>query len=226
MIKSWRDRIGNGVPSWVGWLSFGILNRWGIVGVLVCLAIGGLVLRFPPRSTLENGQWDWWALCDVVVTFATFLVALAVWFGETWQDWNSQLPKRLNVRFEYKGHTLLYCRGAYLSGESDIRQWGQQIGGQMAGTQFLKFLPFIIQLGPTRERVGSQWVRTYEVVFQLAEIPKGRKPDEEVPSDENGLLLMKDLATQAKARLWEAGLRDGVKKSDVDCSGIDRKVRG
>ena len=79
---------------------------------------------------------------------ATLLVALAVWFGDVYDDWLDNLPKKLTVRFELKGRLILECRRAGLSGLGDSRALAQQIGKQMVRGQDLNFVaPAIKQMG-------------------------------------------------------------------------------
>lgn len=57
---------------------------------------------------------------------------MAVWWGESHQEWRNSLPKRLTVDFFYHGQLVMRCEDADLASEGDIRALGQQIGGQMA----------------------------------------------------------------------------------------------
>ncbi|OPL17079.1 MAG: hypothetical protein AVO38_05610 [delta proteobacterium ML8_D] len=115
------------------------------------------------------------AVCDSTVGFGTFLVAIAIWFGELKQGWENSLPKRLTVEFLYKGRRLMLCEEAYLAGESDIRAWGQQVGAQMSGVRNLKFLPFIEQEpGMIKETRTGEAYKLYEVRFTLIELPEKR----------------------------------------------------
>ena len=49
------------------------------------------------------------------------------------KDKRNNLEKRLTVIFQYEGKPVMVCEDAYLSGKSDIRAWGQQLGLQMSG---------------------------------------------------------------------------------------------
>jgi hypothetical protein len=111
-----------------------------------------------------------WDMLEPIMGVSTFAAAAAVWFGETKQDWENSLPKRLTARFAYKFgdeyRIVMQCQDAYLAGEADIRTWGQQLGFQMAGEK-IRFQPYIYQ----SEVALVENVKRYEVTFVLNELP-------------------------------------------------------
>jgi hypothetical protein len=133
------------------------------------------------------------AVCNSTVGFGTFLVAIAIWFGELNQGWENSLPKRLTVEFLYKGQRLMLCEEAYLAGESDIRAWGQQIGAQMSRVRNLKFLPFIKQEpGRIKETRDGQAYKLYEVKFTLTELPE-KRPANKNDAEPEGPVFTEDM---------------------------------
>lgn len=102
--------------------------------------VTGIVLLGLNQTISPN---NWWAIVEPIIGVSTLAVAIAVWIGELYRDWEEILPKRLTVRFKYTGRSVFICENAYLAGEGDIRSWAQQIGGQMSGCPKLRFEPFI-----------------------------------------------------------------------------------
>lgn len=138
---------------------------WAPVVFLVVLFYIFLFTDGTPRT-------DWWSIVEPITGLMTLTVAFLVWCGEFKQDWFNSLPKRLTVQFVYKfssGYRIvLRCAEAYLAGEDDIRAWGQQLGGQMADGEQLKFQPYIyVQEEPCRENI-----RRYTVTFVLNSFPE------------------------------------------------------
>ena len=158
------------VPSLFG---LGIL-----AGVLGAHALGGIDLTGITR--------DWAAWVDPLIGMATLGVASLVWFGELYQDWRAQLPCRLTVRFFFPEgrdqREVMRCERAHLSSPADMRQLGQQIGGQMADERNLAFDAPAIKTrggGIERDKDGAPY-RHYEIAFRLNRLPKtltGLPPD-------------------------------------------------
>ena len=131
-------------------------------------------------SSLKN-RWN--TDIDQIVSLATLMIALFVWYGEIAEDWKNSLPKRLTVRFETEdGSLVMLCIKVHLSDVADIRALGQQIGQQINDGQQLAFraplvkwknpeaIPYDLEIG---------YFLHYEVTFTLTErpgtIPTGRK---------------------------------------------------
>lgn len=97
---------------------------------------------------LHDLKVRWNSDIDQIVSLATLMVALFVWYGEIVEDWKNNLPKRLTLRFENdQGELVLLCIKAHLSDVADMRTLGQQIGSQMCdNNRNLEFrAPYIIQ---------------------------------------------------------------------------------
>lgn len=117
-----------------------------------------------------------WSVAEPTTGLTTLLVVIAVFYRELEQDWENSLPKSLTVNFEYKEKLVLRCEDAFLAGEADIRQWGQQIGKQMAENENLFFLPNIKQILPSTDKKDERDVsevrkKRYEVIFTLTKLP-------------------------------------------------------
>ncbi|MGH8625344.1 MAG: hypothetical protein ACREYC_08765 [Gammaproteobacteria bacterium] len=73
----------------------------------------------------------WRGMLEPLINCATLFIAAAVWWGEINQDLKNNLPKKLTVKFLFKGQPVMKCLYADLVSEADIRALGQQIGSQM-----------------------------------------------------------------------------------------------
>ncbi|MFN8348811.1 MAG: hypothetical protein U0X91_27680 [Spirosomataceae bacterium] len=89
----------------------------------------------------------WTNAIDPAITVFSFLFPLILSIYLLQKEWKESLEKRLTVHFKLKDKYVMSCYEAYLSSESDIRLWGQQIGLQMNGGQ-LNFYPYMTQVGP------------------------------------------------------------------------------
>ncbi len=86
---------------------------------------------------------------DPIIGIGTFATAIII----AYRGWKDKIPKKLTVHFKYEGKYIFTCHKAYLSGEGDIRPWGQQIGRQMNDGKPLDFYPYIRQQAPKVEEV-------------------------------------------------------------------------
>lgn len=137
----------------------------------MAFVVGFLLARWG-LGPLDGPGWVWWERLSDAAGPATLVVAMAIWVGELHQDWTASLPKRLTVRFLHGGRTVMSCEDAYLAGEADIRQWGQQIGRQMNGNENLAFSPFLRQPPPVvRKTRDDRLSRCYLVEFELEHLP-------------------------------------------------------
>lgn len=131
------------------------------------------------NSPMGQKDFTWWTQnWDAVIGITTFLIAFFVWLGETNQDWENKLPKKLTVTFMYRENTdaewkkMMCCRNAFLAGEGDIRQWAQQIGKQMNNDNYLNFLPFMrMEKAPMAQKKEGNWYKFYEVTIYLTKKP-------------------------------------------------------
>jgi hypothetical protein len=97
------------------------------------LVIAGLLIAalFLPLSLSESfvnsfsKQWSQWL--EAFLAFALVIVAVAIWLNEQREEWVRSLPKKLNVQYMLDGDLFCEIRNAPLTGESDIRAWGQSL---------------------------------------------------------------------------------------------------
>ncbi len=150
---------------------------WVIITILLIM---GIVLFFNLLNFNTEGFftkrriWDKWF--DPGIGLFTALVTIFIALQNTYSDWNNSLPKRLTVHFVYEDQFIMTCHEAFLSGEADIRQWGQQIGSQMAG-ELLSFYPFISSAKESNryDITLKEVFKPYEVIFYLKTIPNANK---------------------------------------------------
>lgn len=139
--------------------------KWFLVPIFFLLLI---MLGY---QTSISGFNEWWeANFEVIAGAATLLAALLLALSELTREWEAELPKRLTVIFTYNDLVVLKCEDAWLAGESDIRQWSQQIGRQMTG-DLLEFEPFVDQKSEVVQRDGG-FYKLYTAKFKLNKVPK------------------------------------------------------
>lgn len=163
-------------------LKYVLTNRMFLVLSVVILVVVVLLGCFV--GLLQGwSEWDRW---DQLITLATLAVSSLVFLGESLENWERQLPRRLSVYFLHDGKVRMACQQAYLAGEGDIRAWGQQIGAQIANST-LKFPPFIEvhRLGVETSANGLIFVH-FEACFTLRELPKAL--EDELRSEEGKAL--------------------------------------
>ncbi|POZ50610.1 hypothetical protein [Methylovulum psychrotolerans] len=121
----------------------------------------------------------WNSDLDQIVSSATLVVALFVWHGEISNNWKQNLPKRLTVEFKNPQEELvLLCINAYLSHDADIRNLGQQIGGQMCDNdRFLHLRAALIDHDTGRIAYSSETGHYlhYKVTFIFTQLPEALK---------------------------------------------------
>ncbi len=71
-------------------------------------------------------QWSNWL--EIYSTFGLIGVSIVIWYNEQKRNWVGNLPKKLDIFYIYQGEVFCKVENAPLSGESDIRNWGQSIG--------------------------------------------------------------------------------------------------
>lgn len=149
--------------------------------ILVALVLfGGLTY-----AALAKPQWaDSLGLLDPVAGVGTLLFALFLWFNTIQREWESNLPKRITVQYQYQGRNVMVCYDALLVNESDARTWALQIGQQMSGCQRLKFEPFfnLQQRGIQKEKASGRYYKAYTFTYYLTELPV---PDHAAPEKQN-----------------------------------------
>ena len=110
---------------------------------------------------------------DQIVSLATLMVAIFVWFGEISENWKKTLPKRLTVRFlDDNNQLVLLCIRAKLSDIGDMRNLAQQIGRHMNHNINLEFQAPDIDHSPGAIVYDADigFIMHYFSTFRLSEI--------------------------------------------------------
>lgn len=122
-----------------------------------------------------NGYPAHWPVVDGLSGLVVIGIAFSIWLGNVKQEWQNSLPKRLTVAFYYvaddgRSRKILCCHEADLPHESDIRNWGQQLGSQMSGgSRSLSFSPVLHAPISVKNINGEYLLHTAE--FALTELP-------------------------------------------------------
>jgi len=151
-------------------------KRGTIYFIMIVLVV--ITLLISPFSISPIKTW-WTNWIEPIISMTTLTIAAFVWLGESMEDWEDSLPKKVTVSFFFKDKEVMRCERAYLAGESDIRAWGQQLGGQMAGVQFLSLDP-LIQQKPgevIRDSETQEIIKLYSVSFVLTALPEKKTED-------------------------------------------------
>lgn len=120
---------------------------------------------------------------DPFVGILTLVTAFGLSLHNYYKEWVSSLPKTMTCHFVYKEKYYMSCFYSDLTSEADIRQWAQQIGGQM-GDLMLCLDPFfkveqhqIIKLPSNSELVLHYVVTMY--MYSLEDKQKKNSPIED-----------------------------------------------
>lgn len=89
------------------------------------------------RNILHH-KWIWGTF-DPIAGLGTLILSLFVLYNQGKAKYFDSLEKRLSVEFSFNGDVIMKIKEAYLSGESDIRAWAQQLGGRQLAGRDLKF---------------------------------------------------------------------------------------
>lgn len=118
-------------------------------------------------------MWQHWM--EAFLAFGTIIIAIFIWYNEKKQDWENNLPKKLNAFFIYNEQVFYQVENAPLAGKDDVRQWGQQIGFQMNDGKNLLFSGFNVK-GPQRDTDSNhRYVMRYELIVWLQNIGEGKR---------------------------------------------------
>ena len=170
----------------VSYLKFIATKRRFILCGLIVFAAIGIFVSFTNEAasdTVQSTLWEdltWWAKwLDPILGTAVFLLAMIIGWTQLRDDWEESLEKRLTVIFKFQEREVLLCKKARLTAEGDIRNLGQQIGGQMARVRFLDFKANDIEskrLGvEENEFQKNQFFVHFQVEFELTKLPANSK---------------------------------------------------
>lgn len=145
------------------------------VQIILLIGIGLLFILFVfsnPESKGFNSMWQNWM--EPFLAFATIAIAFLIAYNEKRQDWENNLPKKLNASFVYingenSDEEIYRVENAPLSGSDDIRQWGQQIGMQMNGDR-LDFSGFKVEGPELRKDTNGADIMQYQLTVWLEKI--------------------------------------------------------
>jgi hypothetical protein len=149
-------------------------SRLVIVIVVTLTAVGFYISKFQTLLLCDNMLANLYNnLAGPLIALATLGIATIVTLSENRESWEASLPKQLTVNFDFGDKRVLRCEDAYLSSESDIRAWGQQLGMQMNDNIPLKFQPnILVSARIINSDPGPGIIKAYEATFSLTEIPK------------------------------------------------------
>ena len=105
---------------------------WQSLLIVVTIIALGLLYLPPWRGNFAEAFWNW---IDPVAGISAFVISLAILYNQARDHWEEGLEKQLTVFYlnSVDGKEIAVVKNAYLAGPSDIRQWAQQLGGQMFG---------------------------------------------------------------------------------------------
>lgn len=134
--------------------------------------VGGTVVALANSTSGKDtfvAFWTNWLDPGIAIATLVAAVSLSVWSAMT--AWADNLEKRLDVHCTYGGRYVASCWEASLAHEGDIRQWAQQIAGQMLGSRELKFTVTPIFHAPENRRDATGIRRVYTIEIELTEDP-------------------------------------------------------
>ncbi len=112
-----------------------------------------------------------WEVLDPVAGISAFILSLVILFNQAYARWEESLEKQLTVHFinSQNDTEIAIVEQAYLSGESDIRPWAQQLGSQIFGTMKLDMNwdeapPKIV---PESHRGRTTFAKLYETTIYI-----------------------------------------------------------
>jgi len=97
-------------------------------------------------------QWNDWI--DIYISLVTLLVAAFIWSNEKKEEWKRSLPKKLDIVYLLNNDVHAIVKNAPLTGEADIRNWGQSIAKTILNDKAnIDFSGFeTAKQGPDKER--------------------------------------------------------------------------
>ncbi len=147
------------------------LRRQKATILIALVAVSGTTLLVEPWESRPNV--DWWQGVEAIIGIATLAVAVLLWVGETTENWESSLPKRLKAVYLFEGQPVMVCEDSCLAAETDIRAMAQQMGAQINGGRNLELSPVFDIVSPRTETLpGAGTVRRYEIRMSLSRLPQ------------------------------------------------------
>ena len=155
-----------------------------VILILVTFIVVSTQLYEPWEISLE----DWYGnIFDPIFGVAMVLIAFGIWFFENKQEWEESLPKKLTVLFLYKGTPAYFAYRTTLFDESDARPLALSIGGQMIGSSFIPYSPFMY---PETNIDKKDKFKDLTVVFNIIKAPTKPGPGKiEIKPKEGDIMI-------------------------------------
>ncbi len=123
--------------------------------------------------------WEW---LDPVSGISALFITLVILYNQTYVAWKDSLEKRLTINYfvhdENGDKKIARVENAYLAGESDIRQWAQQLGRQMFGNLDLDMNWEEVEAAVVKND-GKEYYVNYEINLNLGKNPLQTDPGKE-----------------------------------------------
>jgi len=132
-----------------------------------------LVIFMSIFYTRDNLNW-WTDLIDPFIGLATFIVAIIIAFQNYDKKVKDSFQKRMTVHFAYNEKVIMSCYDAILVSQSAIREWGMQIGSQMAAGKRLDLEPHFDIEQPQYtypQKRGEFGKALHTITFYLRQLP-------------------------------------------------------
>ncbi len=107
-------------------------SKWQAIGLFVMFACLAAMYGLFSQWDFSQFVWNW---IDPVAGISAFILSLIILYNQAYARWEESLEKQLTVHFRktQNNQEIAVVERAYLSGESDIRPWAQQLGSQIFG---------------------------------------------------------------------------------------------
>lgn len=152
--------------------------------ILVTLAMISAIYAFLYYPQPFSVQWGKWI--DIFITMSTLSIAVFVWMNEKIENWESALPKKLDITYLLEDRVFANVKNAPLAGDDDIRNWGQSIGQTILNRQTrIEFSGFKTE-GPVRN--NAKKIMQYKLTVYLFNSISGIKEGEEFYFNDDGNL--------------------------------------
>jgi len=114
---------------------------------------------------------DIWQALDPFYTMSAAFAAITLMVIGARRDWENSLPKKMHAKFYFKNMLIMHAKNVEVTGEADLRQWGQQLGAQMGKGRLGLEPHFLVQSLPVTKRKGA-FIKPYEITFFLTKLPE------------------------------------------------------
>lgn len=111
-----------------------IKHNWiGALAIILVLVVLTCLYWNYNEDASCNGAVFIWKTFDPVAGLGAFILSFIVLYNQAKSNYLDSLEKRLSVDYIFEDRIIMQVHEAYLSGESDIRAWAQQLGRQLSG---------------------------------------------------------------------------------------------